>query len=197
MANPGTRFNRVVSVGAPLAAFSSLAASVMLFVFGTFSVQGVVNFSGVAPSLTGTGTNSTAITHFRRDVTPLVATGATAAAGGENGKYATARWQNPTTQTASLLQVCLNVRTTPSPLTRSTCFINNEGNTGSGSPIYLMKYKPLTKGLLCYTPLGGVSSGTYIPQVGPDEHLKCSNSRGAGSGQGLTGDLEVFYSTNR
>lgn len=194
MANPGTRFNKVVSIGAPLAAFASLAASIMLYVYGPLTVRGVINTESLPTELTQTGSTSTTITGFRHDVKALTATGATTVGG--NGKYPTARWQNPKTQTAALLSLCIDIYTTPNPATTTSCFINNEDTTGSGGAVYLFKHKDLKKGQLCFTP-NVSNSGAYVPTIGPNEHIKCSNSLGAGSGAGLTGDLDVIYRTSR
>lgn len=200
MANPGTRFNKVVSIGAPLAAFASLAASVMLYVYGPITVRGTINTESLPTELTQSGSTAVTITSFRHDVIALSATGAaTTSTAGQNGKYAQARWQNPKTQTASLLSFCLDIYTAASPATTTSCFINNENQAGSGSAIYLFKNKLLNRGHLCFGNAGysGSNSGSMLPTVGPDEQIKCSNSRGAGTGQNLVGDLDIIYRTSR
>lgn len=196
MANPGTRYNKVVSVGAPLASFAALAATVMLYVFGNVQIRGLVNFEGVPAELTQSGSTSTTIVSRRTDVNAMTATGATASAG-ENGKYPTFRWQNPKTQTAALLNFCLDIYTAPSPTTTTNCFINDENQTGSGSAVYLFKATTLSKGHLCFNTQVAASGSYTMPTIGPDQHLKCSNSLGAGSGQGLVGDGYVEYYTRR
>lgn len=168
----------------------------MLYVSGTLQLRGVLKFDSFPAELTQSGSTAVEITSFRRDVTQMVATGATATQGA-NGKYATARWQNPKTQTASLLSFCLDIYTAPSPSTTTSCWINNESTTGSGSARYLFRGKPLVAGHLCFVPTGHSQSGTYLPVIGVDEHIKCSNSLGAGSGQGLVGDLDIIYRTSR
>ena len=195
MANPGTRFNKIVSVGAPLSAFAALAATVMLYVFGNFQLHGVLKFEGLPTEITQSGSTTTAVVSFRADINAMTATGATAAVGA-NGKYPTFQWQNPKTQTAALLSFCLDIYTAPSPATTTSCYINNEDIAGSGSAVYLFKYIALSKGHLCFN-TQVAQSGSYLRTVGPNEHIKCSNSLGAGSGQGLVGEGRVIYGTNR
>lgn len=195
MANPGTRFNKIVSVGAPLASFAALAATVLLYVYGNFTLHGVLQFEGLPAEITSSGSTSTAVVAFREDIKALVATGATATVGA-NGKYALARFQNPKTQTAAILDFCLNIYTAPSPTTTTSCWINNDAIAGSGSANYLFKNVTLSKGSLCYNPQT-TNSGTYVYTVGPNEHIKCGNSLAAGSGQGLVGDMSVVWRTNR
>ena len=199
MANPGTRFNKVVSVGAPLSSFASLAAVVMLFVYGNLQVQGTVNFSGAPVRLTMSGSTSTSIVGFEHNVRALTATGAgnLPFQGGANGVYATGRWQNPETQTAALLSLCMDVFTAPDATMRVSAFINNENIAGSGSAKYLFKNLLVQKGSNCFNTQTS-NSGTLLSEVvGPNEHVKISNSLGAGSGEGLIGDLDVIYRTMR
>ncbi len=195
MANPGTRFNKVVSIGAPLSQFAALAATVMLFVFGNVQVQGRIDVKGQPAEVTSTGSTTTVQVANRVDFKAMVATGATVAVGA-NGKYPTFRWQNPKTQTAAILDFCLDVFTAPSPATTTSCFINNENQAGSGSAVYLFKGITLAKGHHCLNNLHA-GSGMTAATVGPDEHIKCSNSLGAGSGQGLVGDGMVDFYTRR
>lgn len=195
MANPGTRFNKVVSVGAPLSAFASLAATVMLFVFGNIQLQGKINVKGQPVEITSTGSTTTVQVATRTDFKAMSATGATAALGA-NGKYPTFRWQNPLTQTAAILDFCFDVFTAAAPTTTTSCFINNENTAGSGSAVYLFKGVTLAKGHYCLNNLHA-GSGATAATVGPDEHIKCSNSLGAGSGQGLVGDGMVNFYTRR
>ncbi len=198
MANPGTRFNKIVSVGAPLSAFAALAATVMLYVYGGLTVHGVIRSEGVPSELTESGSTSTVQTALRVDFKAMSATGALA-----NGKAPTFRWQNPKTQTAAVLNFCLDIFTAPSVSMKTNCWVNNENFVGSGgiAPIkYLIRNMPVTKGHICSTPINGTpltTSGSKLFTVGPDEQIKCSNSVGDGSGSQLVGDGMVQYYTTR
>lgn len=200
MANPGTRFNKVVSVGAPLASFAALGASVMLYIFGSFTLHGVQRFEGVPMQFTQTGSDSsTVITSLKEDVKPMVATGATAASGA-NGKYRQFQWSNPLTQTASVLSFCLDIGTVPAPATKTSCYVLNDSITTTTGGLKLFSSVTLSKrGSLCYHTQNTSSSGSWISNftVGPTEQIVCSNSLGSGSGQGLVGDGMVLYRSMR
>jgi len=172
-------------------------ATTALVVYGGLELTGRLDYTNVAPRITGTGTTSTEIVFDAMLKAALTATGGTPA-------YDLLRlpWPETFTGVVALGDFCLDTEDAPQDRDSEATFVDI-AITSSGAAAYpgtggailtIATDHRISRGTTCWWPYGATNTMSGSFTIPPDHYIViASSNQGSGTGDSLDSELHLRY----